>query len=63
MADKQTTESPWDAPIIIGQQRNATLFGFDQGKTREPTLIIGPARMGMSYLMRMNDAKTDDGYE
>lgn len=60
MTDKRTTETPWEGLVIIGLQKNATPFSFEQTETQEHTLIMGPSRMGMSRLVRQNDAKMDD---
>lgn len=63
MTDVKTTETPWECPVITGWMKNATLFGFVQINTQEPTLITASARMGMSYLVRQNNAKMDDIHE
>ena len=63
MTDAKTTETPWEGLVIIGLQNNATPFGFEQTETREHTLIMGPTRMGMSRLVRQNNAKMDAPHE
>lgn len=60
MTDTQTTENPWKVPMCIKLRTNATSFRFDLAKTQEPTVIKGPARMGMSLLMRRNNAKMEE---
>lgn len=54
MIDAKTTENPWAVPVRVDLWTNVTLSGFDLVKTQEPTLIMGPVRMGMSLLMRLN---------
>lgn len=63
MTDSKTTETPWKCPVIIGLQTDATPYSFEQTETQEYTLIMGPARMGMSRLGRMNNAKMDVVHE
>lgn len=46
MTDSKTTETPWKGPAIIGLQKDATPFSFEQTETQEHTLVMGPARMG-----------------
>lgn len=59
MTDSKTTETPWKGPAIIGLQKDATPFSFEQTEIQEHMLIMGPARMGMSRLVRQNDATMD----
>lgn len=61
--DKQTTKTPWECSAIIGLHKNATPFSFEQIETQKPTLIMGPTRMGMSHLIRQNNAKMDAPHE
>ncbi|GAB3588851.1 hypothetical protein APE01nite_23700 [Acetobacter peroxydans] len=61
--DKQTTETPWEGSVIIGLHKNTTPFSFEQIETQKRTLIMGPTRMGMSHLMRQNNAKMDAPHE
>ncbi|PAK77662.1 hypothetical protein CRM93_12165 [Acetobacter fabarum] len=59
MTDRKTTETPWKGLAVIGLQKDATPFSFEQTEIQEHTLIMGPTRMGMSRLVRQNDATMD----
>lgn len=63
MTDVKTTKIPWKVPVVIELHTNVTPLGFDQVHMKEPTLMKRPSRLGMSHLIRVNDAKAEQDHE
>ena len=63
MTDDNTTKIPWKVPVVIELHTNVTPLGFDLVKMNEPTLMKRPSRLGMSHLLRANDATAEQDHE